>query len=77
MILAREHQPLVKCEALGREARLSIPTPDRFPPLLYVIASRRPGDAAGLPAEGRGWRIGIHAGGENRVTADRVVYTGP
>jgi 4,5-DOPA dioxygenase extradiol len=52
MILAREHQPLVKCEALGREAPLSIPTPDRFPPLLYVIASRQPGDAAGLPVDG-------------------------
>ena len=28
MILAGEHQPLVNYERLGREARLSIPTPD-------------------------------------------------
>ena len=41
MIGAREHKPLVDYERLGRDAQLSIPTPDHYLPLLYVIASRQ------------------------------------
>jgi 4,5-DOPA dioxygenase extradiol len=52
MILAGEHKPLVNYERLGREALLSIPTPDHYLPLLYVIASRQPGEAVGFPVEG-------------------------
>ena len=52
MILAGEHKPLVNYERLGREALLSIPTPDHYLPLLYVIASRQAGDAVGFPVEG-------------------------
>jgi 4,5-DOPA dioxygenase extradiol len=52
MILAGEHQPLIDYERLGREALLSIPTPDHYLPLLYVIASRQAGEAATFPVEG-------------------------
>src|ERR1019366_5251445 len=52
MILAGEHKPLVNYERLGREALLSIPTPDHYLPLLYVIAARQPGEAVTFPVEG-------------------------
>ncbi len=44
--------PLVDYETLGRDAMLSIPTPDHYLPLLYVIASRRPGEKVTFPVEG-------------------------
>jgi 4,5-DOPA dioxygenase extradiol len=52
MILAREYKPLVNYEALGRDAMLSIPTPDHYLPLLYVIATRQQGDLVTFPVEG-------------------------
>jgi 4,5-DOPA dioxygenase extradiol len=52
MILAREHGPLVNYERLGKDALLSIPTPDHYLPLLYVIASRQKGEAVSFPVEG-------------------------
>jgi 4,5-DOPA dioxygenase extradiol len=52
MILAREHRPLVDYERLGKDALLSIPTPDHFLPLLYVIASRQKGETVSFPVEG-------------------------
>ncbi|MRR16634.1 MAG: 4,5-DOPA dioxygenase extradiol [Deltaproteobacteria bacterium] len=44
--------PLVEYEKLGRDALLSIPTPDHYLPLLYVIATRRPGERISFPVEG-------------------------
>src|SRR5579885_3248654 len=52
MILAGEHQPLVAYEKLGRDALLSIPTPDHYLPLLYVLATRQPDDPISFPIEG-------------------------
>ncbi len=52
MILAGEHQPLIDYERLGRDAMLSIPTPDHYLPLLYVIAARQQNDAVTFPVEG-------------------------
>jgi 4,5-DOPA dioxygenase extradiol len=51
-MLAGEYQPLIDYEKLGREAMLSIPTPDHYLPLLYVIATRQEGEAITFPVEG-------------------------
>jgi len=52
MIGARDHAPLVHYERLGKDAQLSIPTPDHYLPLLYVIASTQERDAVTFPVEG-------------------------
>jgi hypothetical protein len=44
MMLAGEFKPLVNYEKLGPAAMLSVPTPDHYPPLLYVIATRQQGE---------------------------------
>jgi 4,5-DOPA dioxygenase extradiol len=51
-LLEGDPVPLIGYEAMGREAELSIPTPDHYLPLLYVIALRRDGDPVGFPVEG-------------------------
>jgi 4,5-DOPA dioxygenase extradiol len=52
MISAGETRPLVDYERLGKDAHLSIPTPDHYLPLLYVIATRQSDDAISYPVEG-------------------------
>lgn len=52
MILAEEHDPLVDYETLGPDAALSIPTPDHYLPLLYVLGARRKNEAVRFPVEG-------------------------
>lgn len=52
LLLAAEHEPLIAYETLGRDAALSIPTPDHYLPLLYVIAQRREGEDVSFPVEG-------------------------
>jgi len=47
-----EHGPLVQYEKLGREAMLSIPTPDHYLPLLYVLGSSDARDEISFPVEG-------------------------
>jgi 4,5-DOPA dioxygenase extradiol len=49
---AGEDAPLVGYENLGRDAMLSIPTPDHYLPLLYIIALRRAEDRLSFPVEG-------------------------
>ncbi len=39
-------------ETLGRDAMLSILTPDHYLPLLYVIALQQEGDTVAFPVEG-------------------------
>jgi 4,5-DOPA dioxygenase extradiol len=51
-MLAGEHQPLIEYESLGPDAALSIPTPDHYLPLLYVLATRQPGEEIAFPIEG-------------------------
>jgi 4,5-DOPA dioxygenase extradiol len=45
-------EPLVDYESLGRDAVLSIPTPDHYLPLLYVLGAKRDGDAITFPIKG-------------------------
>lgn len=52
MMLAGEYKPLIEYEKLGPEAKLSIPTPDHYLPLLYVIATRQEREIASFPVEG-------------------------
>jgi 4,5-DOPA dioxygenase extradiol len=51
-ILAGDHEPLINYEALGRDARLSAPTPDHYLPLLYVLGLQRESDGVSFPVEG-------------------------
>jgi 4,5-DOPA dioxygenase extradiol len=51
-MLAGEYQPLIEYESLGPDAMLSIPTPDHYLPLLYVLATRRQGEEIAFPIEG-------------------------
>ena len=52
MMLAGEYKPLIDYETLGPDASLSIPTPDHYLPLLYVIATRQRGEVITFPIEG-------------------------
>jgi 4,5-DOPA dioxygenase extradiol len=51
-LLARDDRPLIAYETLGRDAMLSVPTPEHYLPLLYVIALRREGEQVSFPVEG-------------------------
>ena len=56
--LVRDHlaradfMPLVEYDQLGPDARLAIPTPDHYLPLLYVLAQHLEGDELSFPVEG-------------------------
>lgn len=52
LLLAVDHGPLIAYETLGRDAALSVPTPDHYLPLLYVIAQQRAGEEVSFPVEG-------------------------
>jgi len=52
MLVAEENRPLIDYERLGRDAMLSIPTPDHYLPLLYVLGTRQKGEPASFPVEG-------------------------
>jgi 4,5-DOPA dioxygenase extradiol len=52
LMLAGEYQPLIDYESLGRDAMLSIPTPDHYLPLLYVLATRQRGERIAFPVQG-------------------------
>ena len=52
LLMAFDHDQLIGYETLGRDAVLSVPTPDHYLPLLYVIAQQREGDQVSFPVEG-------------------------
>ncbi len=51
-ITRHEHAPLIDYPALGPDAALSIPTPDHYLPLLYVMGASRKDDAVAFPTDG-------------------------
>jgi 4,5-DOPA dioxygenase extradiol len=52
LLLAGDHDPLIAYETLGGDAALSVPTPDHYLPLLYVLAQQGGGDEVSFPVEG-------------------------
>jgi 4,5-DOPA dioxygenase extradiol len=52
LLLGDQHRPLIQYESMGRDALLSIPTPDHYLPLLYVLGSGKPSEAISFPVEG-------------------------
>jgi 4,5-DOPA dioxygenase extradiol len=52
LLLAGDDASLVDYESLGPDARMSVPTPDHYLPLLHVIALRRKGEPVTFPVEG-------------------------
>lgn len=51
-ILSGDMEPLVDYETLGADALLSVPTPEHYLPLLYVLGARRESDTVTFPVEG-------------------------
>jgi 4,5-DOPA dioxygenase extradiol len=52
MMLAGEYHSLIDYEKLGPDALLSIPTPDHYLPLLYVIGTAQEREDISFPVEG-------------------------
>ena len=52
LLLSANDGPLIAYKTLGDDAMLSIPTPDHYLPLLYVLGLRREGDQVSFPVEG-------------------------
>jgi len=51
-LAAREHQSLIDYPSLGDDARLSVPTPEHYLPLLYILAQQGQNEALSLPVDG-------------------------
>ncbi len=52
LILRGEHEPLQDYLTLGEEARLSVPTPEHYLPLLYVLGAQREDEQASILVDG-------------------------
>lgn len=52
LISAADHGPLIEYETMGKDALLSVPTPDHYLPLLYVLAQQTENDQVSFPVEG-------------------------
>jgi 4,5-DOPA dioxygenase extradiol len=52
LMSAGEHGPLVAYDSLGPDAMLSVPTPEHYLPLLYVLGLRGDGEPVSFPVEG-------------------------
>lgn len=65
LIAGGDHAPVVSYETLGRDALLSVPTPDHYLPLLYIVGMADKGDEISFP-------VGGFDGGSISMTAVRV-----
>ena len=52
LIMAGDHAPLIAYESLGRDAMLSVPTPEHYLPLLYTLGASTKGEPVTFPVEG-------------------------
>lgn len=52
LMLAGDFRPLIDYETLGKDAALSIPTPDHYLPLLYVLGAAQQNEAISFPVTG-------------------------
>ena len=51
-ILTHEHQPLIDYASLGNDALLSIPTPEHYLPLLYILGMSTKDEPIEFPVDG-------------------------
>jgi 4,5-DOPA dioxygenase extradiol len=52
LMVRSEHAPLVDYASWGRDAALSVPTPEHYLPLLYVLGAGMEGERITFPVEG-------------------------
>jgi 4,5-DOPA dioxygenase extradiol len=52
LMVANDVGPLIDYESLGPDVRLSIPTPEHYLPLLYVLGCQSGSDVVSFPVEG-------------------------
>ena len=52
LMLVGDLKPLIDYESLGTDAALSVPTPDHYLPLLYVLGAAQKGERIRFPVEG-------------------------
>jgi 4,5-DOPA dioxygenase extradiol len=52
MIEASEHRPLIEYQKLGPDARLAVPTPEHYFPLMHILGAQQRGEEASFPVEG-------------------------
>jgi 4,5-DOPA dioxygenase extradiol len=51
-LASRDHRTLVEFEKLGSDARLSVPTPEHYLPLLYIAALQGADESMSFPVDG-------------------------
>ena len=51
-LIAGDHATLIDYTAMGNDALLSVPTPEHYLPLLYVLGASIPGEPVTFPTEG-------------------------